>query len=270
MMEAWLQQIQNRLGTPAGASMSADVAAVLSAVSSQSSDHVDLLEGSGNWTVPEGWNSVDVLLVGPGAGGGGSDSVTQSGAGAGGGEVVLVSNLPVIPDTIIPYSLGVAGQGVVGTHGTTGTATTFAGITAYPGIRGMQGTTSTGANGGQTGVNGGAGSTGSQTPGSNGTVLATGAVITRFGGGGGGGMGTEVQSGYPGGSGLNSGGPGGGVGGGGGGGGSLMPGAAGGPEHADGTDGTYGAGGGGAGHKLSTNLRGGHGGPALIRIIRRS
>lgn len=70
------------------------------------------LTGSGNWTVPDFVDSVEVLVVAGGGGGGVGEGSSRAGAGGGGGEVVHRIHYKVTPGEDIAYSVG--GGGVNG------------------------------------------------------------------------------------------------------------------------------------------------------------
>jgi len=116
---------------------------------------VQLLSGSGTWTVPTGVTSIRALVI---AGGGG-----HGGAGGGAGGLVDVTSLSVTPGQNISYSIGGPGtnngQTISGwSHGTNGGNTTFGSITAIGG----------GGGGGQAGMNGLSGGSGGGGGGSGG------------------------------------------------------------------------------------------------------
>lgn len=80
--------------------------------------------GSGNWTAPEGVNSVEVLVVAGGGGGGRGEGNVNGDAGGGGGAGGLLyrESYPVTPGTSYSYSVGPGGagssdQGSVGGNG---------------------------------------------------------------------------------------------------------------------------------------------------------
>jgi len=91
---------------------------------------VTLTAASGTWTVPDGVNSVEVLMVGEGGSGGSG----TAGAGGGGG-MVQIAQFPVTPGTSVPYGVGAGGQspGTNGGYGYNGGNTTFGGLVAYGG-----------------------------------------------------------------------------------------------------------------------------------------
>lgn len=88
--------------------------------------------GPGNFTVPSGVTSVDVLVVAGGGGGGGI------GGGGGGGGVIYRPGFPVSPGGTVPYSIGAGGPSGggypgPGTYGRDGGNSTFGGLTAIGG-----------------------------------------------------------------------------------------------------------------------------------------
>lgn len=95
--------------------------------------------GTTSWTVPEGVESVEVLVVGGGGGGGGGGVAYSLGGGGGGGGVVYNANYTtgVTPGNSITVTVG--GGGVGGDYnsgpesGTNGGNSVFGGITAYGG-----------------------------------------------------------------------------------------------------------------------------------------
>lgn len=64
-----------------------------------------------NWIVPPGCTSIDVFVVG-GGGGGSRDQMTSgwSGAGGSGGQVVLVTEIPVISGSQLTVTVGAGGN----------------------------------------------------------------------------------------------------------------------------------------------------------------
>ena len=95
---------------------------------------------SGTWTAPAGVNAAQVILVGGGGGGGGGSDNVAGGGGAGG--QVVVKNISVTPGTAYQVSIGVGGQGGLGSltasndytstlPGTNGGTTTFGSTTVW-------------------------------------------------------------------------------------------------------------------------------------------
>lgn len=259
---------------------------------------VTYTSGSGNWTVPAGVNTIEVLVVAGGGSGGGSE-----GGGGGAGGVVYNANYAVTPAGTIAYSVGLGATGTSGSLGVSGSNSTFGTITAVGGggggsVNNAGGAALGGGSGGGGGrtsssqTAGGAATAGQGFPGGSGYPALTG--FPAAGGGGAGGPGGPGLGGgsssYPGNAG--GGGPGlcfdisgtptwyGGGGGGGGGNNNNNPGGgpggiggggaggAGGAGSVPGTNGTAntGGGGGGAGQGTSGNYVGGSGGSGIIII----
>jgi len=148
------------------------------------------LSGSGNWTVPAGVSSVDVILVAGGGGGG-----SNRGGGGGGGGVLRDTSYAVTPGGSVAYSVGVGGAGGNGANsspGAKGSDTTFGSLTAVGGGGGCAPssiTTRDGGSGGGGSITGDtAGGTGTSGQGNNG-----GAASGSNSGGGGGGAGAVGQ-----------------------------------------------------------------------------
>jgi hypothetical protein len=255
----------------------------------------------GNWTVPAGVNSVQVLVVAGGGGGGGSYSNTiypyQAGGGGGGGGLIYNSSYPVTPGTnVTNIAVGTGGAGGVAadsvSKGTNGVNSTFGTITARGGGGGggagstRNSDTRQGLNGGSGGGEGIQNSDGTSTggtgnPGGNGGSSAYDAGAGNKAAGGGGGMGANgqdasVSNGGDGGIGVAYsisgssvyyGGGGGGACGDSGGTGGTGGGGAGGTSNAgtSGTDG-YGGGGGGGGGSYVDDRAGGDGGDGVVII----
>lgn len=94
--------------------------------------------GSGNWTVPAGVYSCNVVLVG---GGGGGASGASPQAGGGGGGVLFATEVPVVPSESIAYVIGAGGA-----FDSDGVDTSFGNILKASG--GKKGVTNTGGAGG--------------------------------------------------------------------------------------------------------------------------
>ena len=177
-----------------------------------SSTIIEVLTGSGNWTVPSDFNRTTntIHLIGGGGGGGrssSSDPLGYGGAGGGGGYTKL-TNLNLGPGSIISYSVGsngaAGGPSNVGV-GQPGGSTTFTVYgTTYTAAGGAGGTQGSGTTPGTAGT-GGIGSTYNGGNGSSGGVAGGGA-----GGPNGNGAAGSVDTGGTGGGGR--GGAGGGVG----------------------------------------------------------
>jgi hypothetical protein len=221
--------------------------------------------GSGTWTVPAGWQTADVLMVGGGGAGGGS-VFGGSACGGGGGEIVFIQNF-LLADASYNYAVGTGGAGVNGSSGNSGGNTSLGSYVAQGGGGGNGGVTPGGKGGG---VSGGAGGV-ADTAGSNGAPGAYSLGGNTTGGGGGGG-GYNSTGGKAGGNSFSAGGTSGGIYCGGGGGGSYGAGANGGANQTDGSNAAAnsGGGGGGSGSKGASNLTGGNGGSGYIKIVRRS
>ena len=76
---------------------------------------------SGVFVVPQGVNTIQVELVGPGGNGG------SNGAGGGGGGGYTVGTLPVVPGTSYPVTVGQGGSGTATTFGGTSLQATAGG-----------------------------------------------------------------------------------------------------------------------------------------------
>ena len=207
---------------------------------------VTYTSGSGNWTVPAGVNTIEVLVVAGGGAGGGSE-----GGGGGAGGVVYNANYAVTPAGTVAYSVGTGGTGAATNPGASGVNSTFGTITAVGGGGGGQVNSANSATAGGSGGGGGRTSS-SQTVGGAGTA----------GQGFAGGTGYPALTGYPAAGGGGAGGPGGpGLGGGS----SSYPGNSGGGGPGlcfdiSGTPTWYGGGGGGGGGNNNNNPGGGAGG----------
>ncbi|MCX6879634.1 MAG: InlB B-repeat-containing protein [Verrucomicrobia bacterium] len=89
--------------------------------------------GSGNWTVPEGVTSVEVLAVG--GGGSGRSGGAWSGPGGGPGGLWYAASHPVVPSSSVLVTVGAGGASVVpgNTNGNPGETSQFGTILAYGG-----------------------------------------------------------------------------------------------------------------------------------------
>lgn len=177
-----------------------------------------LTTGTGNWTVPAGVTSINILGVG-GGGGGSRKTTANKGGGGGGGALITVNSVAVSEGNVIWWTVGTGGAGVNGANGTAGGATEVR-------FTNSTGTLifTAGGGGGAVYSTGAAGAGGTRT---NGSI--SGATYSG-GDGGSGGIGGATTSG-----------------GGGGAGGYTGAGGAGGSGAATNTAGANGAGGGGAG-----------------------
>lgn len=180
---------------------------------------VALTNESGNWSIPENVNKIDVLVVGGGGGSGRGTHAAAFNAGAGGaGGLVFIQNVTrlgdvdILPGNLIYYSVGTGGEGSeeTGSTGNTGDNTVFGDIKALGG----------GGGGSSNNVNGLAGGSGGGGGRSAGTTGTSGSGLQPFqdvwyrpygfgndggsgnDGGGGGGSGGE-GSGTTGGAGMN-------------------------------------------------------------------
>nr|BDD44677.1 hypothetical protein 7 [Legionellales bacterium] len=109
--------------------------------------------GSGNWTIPSGVYTCDVLILAAGGGGGGGSSNAGGGGGASGG-IMYLQNIIVTPADTIAYSIGAAGSGGgAASAGSAGGNSTFGNATIYGGSGGA------GTGGGTGGAGGAAGAT---------------------------------------------------------------------------------------------------------------
>lgn len=123
--------------------------------------------GSGNFTVPAGVYSIDVLMVAGGGGGGGSVYTTEAanGGGGGGGAFAILRGIQTVPGATLPYSVGAAGAGATGSGtGSSGGNTTFMKFTARGGAGGV------GATNRLTGVGGEGGTMKSASASAQGTI----------------------------------------------------------------------------------------------------
>jgi prepilin-type N-terminal cleavage/methylation domain-containing protein len=230
--------------------------------------------GTTTWTVPDGVNWVEVLVVAGGGGGGGQDG----GGGGGAGGVIHQTGYGVTPGSSISLSIGAGGTGggPWGPVATNGENSVFGTLTAIGGgacpalARGVNGN-SGGSGGGGSGSDDSEiiGSGGAATPG-QGNIGGAGGVY--FLGGGGGGAGGPGES-------YSSGGNNGGIGlqfsisgtptyygGGGAGAWHSGLGGLGGGGNADGGAGTPNTGGGGAGEIGNNGAYGGAGGSGIVIV----
>jgi hypothetical protein len=156
--------------------------------------NLQILGGTGSWTVPAGVNTIHVAVVG--GGGGGAENV---GGGGSGGQVVDSTTYVVTPGSSISLSIGAGGAGGAtpgnnATWGSSGSSSTFGILTAVGGNPGTSSNATPGASV-NTGANagagaGGAGTTyinGAATAGTNGVTLNLAGSSVTVGGGGGGG-----------------------------------------------------------------------------------
>ena len=126
-----------------------------------SNNLVTIFKTSTNWTVPEGVNEVEVLVVGGGGGGGSSTGFSTAGAGGGGaGGLIFENSFLVTPLSNISVVVGQGGvEGTGGNNaGTNGEDSSFDSLIALGGGGGsggnMQGL-SGGSGGGSRGNSGG-------------------------------------------------------------------------------------------------------------------
>ena len=258
-------------------------------ISSVGSTYTTYTSSSGNFTVPAGVTSVEVLVVAGGGGGCASDNPSDSGGGGGGGGVVHHSALSTTPAGTIAYAVGAGGT--AGSEsprdGGDGGDSTFGSITADGGGNG-------GADAGGDGGSGGGSGRDNTSPGTATQGDSGGGTGYGFAGGNGGAESSNTSSGGGGGAGSVGGdssatsiGGAGGSGrlfsnftsygvsgyfaGGGGGGGANTPGAAGsggggiGGDNSAGGDGTANTGGGGGGAQTAND--GGAGGSGFIGLL---
>lgn len=147
-----------------------------------------LLGGSGDWPVPAGVTSVQVLVVGGGAGGG-----RNGGGGGGAGRVVFDGAFSTIPGGTVPYTVGsggaaaTAGTGAA-SDGGNGTDSIFGSIIALGGGGGGGASARPGKQGGS-GGGGGNGAIGGLADASQGGLGNDGGNSTDNLGAGGGGAG---------------------------------------------------------------------------------
>ena len=202
---------------------------------------VTYTSGSGNWSVPTGVTSVEVLVVaGGGSGGSGSGNTTGTAGGGGAGGVVFNGSYATTPGASIAYSVGAGGAAVTssGTSlvGLVGNNSTFGTITAYGGGYGGKDSTPGGnggcGGGGPSGI--GTRATGTAGQGFDGGITSylANLAATGYGSGGGGGAGGQGGDGV------------------------TIQGGAGGPGRAYSITGTltwYGGGGGAGGSRIPTN-----------------
>ncbi len=143
--------------------------------------------GAGEWTVPPGVTSAEVLVVGGGGGGGGS---TGGGGGAGG---LLSNGSFALTEGSYSVTIGEGGAGGIGgVTGTNGGNSVFGSLIAYGGGGGAsnQGTTPNGSAGGSGGgasyvTSAGTGGAGTSGQGNDGGAMGAGWPAWRTGGGGG-------------------------------------------------------------------------------------
>ena len=97
--------------------------------------------GSGQWTIPEGVTSLEVLVVGGGGGGGARNTFSNAGAGGGGaGGLVYIPDYSVSGGSVL-IEVGRGGAGGTGGNvsGTNGTNSAFGELTALGGGGGSGG-----------------------------------------------------------------------------------------------------------------------------------
>lgn len=210
--------------------------------------------GDGTWTVPAGWNSVKIELIGAGGNACKGDG-SGAGTGGGGGQYAILATFAVTPAGSVSYHVGTAG----GARGTSalpdvGDSWFSAAATAYA-QAGMVGQTFVGTRSGGNAVAVGSCTVnnGGDSPGTNGS---------QFSAPGGGGSGGPSGVGQSGGAGSTAGGSN-GAGGGGSNGGSSTAGAAGGSGARAGGNGNGGTGGGATSGAAGTLGGGGAGGLSL-------
>ena len=170
---------------------------------------------SATYTVPAGYNTLQVEVWGGGGGGGPGDDLGGGGGGGGGGYSKQVLIAITGGTTVVTYTVGAAGTGggggtTDGTAGGTSSATGPASVSATGGAGGIH------RSGGATG-----GTFGTGTTATSGTVTNTSGTAGTANGGNGGNGANGGTGGTGGGSGKNSGGVGNAPGGGGGGGGGT-------------------------------------------------
>jgi len=143
--------------------------------------------GSGTWTAPACYTTVEVLVVAGGGGGGG-----QVGGGGGGGGVIH-QNYTVVSGNNYSYTVGAGGAGgaIEGSFGqqsgATGADSIFGSLTAKGGGGGGGYSNTVGARtGGSGGGGGGTGTAGAAGTAGQGTAGGTGTANSWAGGGGGG------------------------------------------------------------------------------------
>ncbi|WP_315786581.1 RHS repeat-associated core domain-containing protein [Bradyrhizobium sp. SZCCHNR2011] len=221
------------------------------------------LTNGSSWTVPDDWNSasntVEVIGGGGGGGGGSSSSVDEGAGGGGGGAYSKITNLPLLPGSVVTYQIGAGGSGgSVGSVGGAGGDSYFNGSGANCSA---QSVCAKGGAGGtiSSGYAAASGGTGGAAAGGLGTVRYSGGAgggsgsTSNGGGGGGGAAGPNGNGGGGGTTGQN----GSGAGGGGNGGGSN---GAGGGAGGNNSAGTGGGAPGSAGIPGSNGIAGGGGG----------
>ena len=248
----------------------------------------EFTSGSGTWTVPDGVTSIGVVMVG-GGGGGGSGSYDTNyangygggGGGGGGGCIRYLSNVKVVPLSVLNYSVGAGGTGGAGrvtggtgANGVTGGSTTLTGLPSAEGGRfGERGLyDNSGGNGGDGGLYGADGGSGGLYESSDvkrGVYVDMSGRAEAAGGGGGGyshnavslrNSGANTSTGYGGTPGVNSNYAGGGGGGGAGYFGNGGDGSAGGAALSGSAGTGYGSGGGGSGSQYNSSAGVGTGG----------
>jgi hypothetical protein len=151
--------------------------------------------GATTWTVPNGVNSIEYLVVG--GGGGGANGYDNAGGGGGGGGMVLTGNLNVTPGSTLNITVGDGGNGGANQRlnnaGFAGNSSVFHTITALGGGGGFGSRTNVSAGasqisstsapvggGGSDGGNGGKGGGGSTGAGSSNSSSTGGAGGAGF------------------------------------------------------------------------------------------
>jgi len=168
--------------------------------SAGSATYTTYTTGSGDFTVPSGVTSVEVLVVAGGGGGSGSDNPSDSGGGGGGGGVVHHATLTTTPAGTIAYAVGDGGAAGANSgtpsvrNGGVGSDSTFGSITADGGGYG-------GADGGGDGGSGGGSGRDSTSPGAATQGDSGGGTGYGFAGGNGGAEISNTDSGGGGGAG---------------------------------------------------------------------
>jgi len=148
------------------------------------------LTGTGQYQVPPGMTTLELVIVaGGGAGGGNNNAGSWDGGAGGGAGGVIKTSLKVFSGVKINYSVGGGGAAAIATAGTNGTNTTFGNFTAIGGGGGGGEAVSYSGRDGGSGGGGmsfyGRGGPGKGTPG-QGNDGGTGAGDNGFNGGGGG------------------------------------------------------------------------------------
>jgi hypothetical protein len=138
----------------------------------------EITNGTGNWTVPEGVTSIDVLVVGGGGGAGMGEAQANKNPGAGGaGGLVWIQNITrigtvsIYPGNNISYLVGNGGIGstALANRGGIGIDSTFGNLTAKGGGGGGSTLNINGENGGS----GGGGARNLNNYGMGGTAIQT-------------------------------------------------------------------------------------------------